>query len=454
MKKGVNEKVKKSLNYSIIDGAFYSAMVGFGESFFSAFGVFLKATNLQLGLLGSLPQTLGSLSQLYSNRLLKLFKSRKKLVCWGAFIEALIYIPIILAFFFGKFKVPYLIFFVCLYWIFGAIIGPAWSSWMGDLVNEKERGSYFGRRNRIAGFIAFVSFLIAGYILQRFSNGTTSEYIGFAIIFVVALIARVASSVYLTKKYEPKYSVKVQPKFHIIDFLKKNKLRNYGLFVVYLALMNFAVFLAGPFFAAYMLYDLKFDYKTFTLVLAASRIVKFISMPLWGRISDTNGTKKVLTVTGFLLPFIPLLWLFSTNPVYLIIVEGYSGFIWAGFELATFNFLLDSTTPEKRATFIAYSSVLSGIAILFGGVIGSLIVKYNHVFWSKYLLVFLVSFALRYIFTVIFIPKLKEVRKVEKISYGELLVKMFKTMPAGGLMYSILTLGMDNDVLEKKKKNP
>src|SRR3989338_532485 len=163
-----DDKVKRSLKYSILDGTFYSMMVGFGESFFSAFAVFLKATNIQLGLLGSLPQTLGSLSQFFSNRLIKLFNSRKRFVCIGALLEGLMYIPIALVFFLGKFQVYYLILFICIYWILGMILSPAWSSWMGDLVNEKERGVYFGRRNRIAGFASFVSLLIGGYILHNF----------------------------------------------------------------------------------------------------------------------------------------------------------------------------------------------------------------------------------------------------------------------------------------------
>src|SRR3989339_2065867 len=83
------EAIRKSLRYSILDGTFYSLMVGFGESFFSAFAVFLKANNMQLGLLGSLPQALGSLSQLVSNRLIWLFNSRKKFVCTSALLEGL-----------------------------------------------------------------------------------------------------------------------------------------------------------------------------------------------------------------------------------------------------------------------------------------------------------------------------------------------------------------------------
>ena len=67
------DKVKKSLKYSVLDGTFNSIKIGFGESFFQAFAIFLKANSLQIGILGSLPQALGSLFQLFSHKLLKLF---------------------------------------------------------------------------------------------------------------------------------------------------------------------------------------------------------------------------------------------------------------------------------------------------------------------------------------------------------------------------------------------
>ena len=34
-----DEKIRKSLKYSILDGAFSASMIGFGESFFTAYAV-------------------------------------------------------------------------------------------------------------------------------------------------------------------------------------------------------------------------------------------------------------------------------------------------------------------------------------------------------------------------------------------------------------------------------
>ena len=44
-------RVRKSLRYSVFDGGFSAAMIGFGESFFVAYALFLKATTLQVALL-------------------------------------------------------------------------------------------------------------------------------------------------------------------------------------------------------------------------------------------------------------------------------------------------------------------------------------------------------------------------------------------------------------------
>ncbi len=439
------EKIKKSLRYSIFDGAFYWMMVGFGESFLAAFAVFLKATNIQLGFLSSLPKAFGSFSQLLSNKLLKIFKTRKRLVCTSSLLQALMYIPIALVFFFGSFSVPILILFVCLYWVFGVMGNPAWSSWMGDLVGDENRGDYFGNRNKIGNLTSFLSLLAAGYILQRFSTGNFMEYIGFCVVFLFALISRMISFVYLIKQYEPEYEFAPNANFSFMQFLRQARFRNYGLFVFYLSMMNFGIYLSAPFFTPYMLYDLKLSYTAFTIITAVAMITKFAMMPVWGKLSDKYGTKKVLVLAGFLMPAIPILWIFSINVSYLILIQIFAGFSWAGFEIASFNFIFDTTKREKRATCVAYYNVLTGFAIFLGATLGGFIVKYNSLFWSKYYLVFIISFVMRYAASFIFLRKLREVRIVEEISSRKLLMKALTTRPSSALVTSIMAFKKINE---------
>jgi MFS family permease len=450
MEDTTDDRIKKSLRYSILDGAFYSAMVGFGESFFPVFAVFMKASNIQIGLLDALPKSLGSLSQLLSNRFVRLFNSRKKFVATSALLEGLMYMPIILTFFLGKFRLVHLILFVSIYWILGMILNPAWSSWMGDLVPESQRGSYFGRRNRIAGLTSFVAFLSAGFLLQRFSYGTLTQYLGFVIIFALAMLSRIMSFIALTKKFEPEYHFEEKAQFSFMDFLRQARFRNYGLFALYLSFMNFCVYLAAPYFTVYMISDLGFSYLTFTFVSAASILVKYLSMPVWGMTADRFGTRKIMSLTGFLMPMVPILWLFSANFWYLILIQFFSGFIWAGFELSTFNFIFDTTTAAKRSTCVAYYNVLNGFGIVIGAVLGSLIVRYNNLFWSKYLLVFLLSGILRFAASFIFLPKLREVRPVESIPYSTLLFKITTVAPTMGIVHEISSINRNLVTINKK----
>jgi MFS family permease len=454
-----DDKIKKSLRYSIMDGFFASVMVGFGESFLSAFAVFLKASNAQLGLLGSLPQALGSLSQLFSHRLMKRIKSRQKIVVLGALLSALMYIPITLAFYFGELKVFHLIVFVCLYWVFASIISPAWNSWMGDLVPGDERGRYFGKRNKIAGFATFGAFLLAGFILQRFTGDSGYQFTGYAIIFITAMVARIVSMMYLTRKFEPEYHEAPEAYFSFIDFIKKARYNNYGIFTIYYASMNFGVFVAGPFFAAYMLNDLKLSYIEFTLVQAAAILMKNFAMPIWGKACDRFGTRKVLSLSAFLMPMVPILWVFSSNFWYLIIIQLYSGFVWAGLELSAFNFIFDITTPQKRANCVAYFNVVNGIAMFLGAMVGGLIVTLTPegVLRSKFYVVFTISFIMRYLPAFLFIPKIKEVREVEHVPYHTLFLNVVTTFPTTGafifsFMHDVVQMPVKYKIPQKLEK--
>jgi MFS family permease len=202
--------------------------------------------------------------------------------------------------------------------------------------------------------------------------------------------------------------------------------------------MNFAVFVSGPFFTPYMLNDLHMDYLTFTLVNGVSILVKVLSLPVWGRAVDRFGARRVMSLAGYLMPVVPLLWLFSRTVPWLIGVQIYSGFIWAAFEIATVSFIFDVTTPDKRVTAMAYYNMLSGAALISGALFGSLVVRVDALFASPYLLAFLVSGILRFVASLLFLPRLSEVRPVEEIGYPTLFFKVVFSVPTISLLYELI----------------
>jgi len=78
--------VENSLNHSLKDARAFAVMTGVGETYLSAFAIFLRATTPQIGLLASLPPLLGSFIQPVSAWLGRMTGHRKAIVLAGASI--------------------------------------------------------------------------------------------------------------------------------------------------------------------------------------------------------------------------------------------------------------------------------------------------------------------------------------------------------------------------------
>jgi MFS family permease len=187
-----------------------------------------------------------------------------------------------------------------------------------------------------------------------------------------------------------------------------------------------------------MLNGLRMDYLTFTVVSAAAIVGKVLSMPVWGLAADRFGARRVLSLTGFLMPLVPLLWLVSGATVWLIAIQAYAGLIWGGFEIASFSFIFDTTSPQKRATCVAYYNMINGAALISGALLGAVIVRMNTFFPSPFLLVFLLSGVLRLVASAWFVPRIREVRPVETIGYSRLFLKVITSMPTLGPVYALI----------------
>jgi MFS family permease len=414
---------KKSLGYSVKDGVAWSVNTGLGSNYITPYALKLNANNAQIGLLTSVPNLVANLSELKTPKLMEK-TSRKRIVTSCVMVQALTWLPIslvaILFLFFGVNGIiapTLVILFYTVYLLMGALVSPAWSSWMGDLVPEKERGRFFGRRNRIIGFAGILAMLVGALFLDIFKNWSYA-LLSFVTLFIVAMVARLISWRYLTKQREPKFKYEHKYYFSFSSFVKRMKDNNFGRFTIYVTLMDLMVNLASPFFAVYMLKELPiglgFSYLIFTIITVSASLTTVLFMPLWGKFSDRFGNLRSLRICGLLIPVIPVLWLVSRNPIYLIIVQCISGILWAGFNLASVNFIYDSVSKQRRGICFAYFGVLDGICIFVGATLGGLFATYINVgFMPTLLLLFLISGVLRLAVSVIMLPKLKEVRKVK-----------------------------------------
>jgi len=90
-------------------------------------------------------------------------------------------------------------------------------------------------------------------------------------------------------------------------------------------------------------------------------------------LNDRRGAAWVTRVSGLLIPSIPLIWAVVPNIWWLFPEVSLSGFLWAGYGLASFNLVLSLSPESQRARFVAIYQVVGFAAAFAGPLIGSLL---------------------------------------------------------------------------------
>jgi len=446
-----DHEITPALRASIKDGVSHALMMGCGENYFGPFGIFLKASTLQVGLLASLPQFFGAIMQWAGAQRMDRIQSRRRSIIIGASLQALTFVPMaILPYLFGhgNTSVFCLIGLVMLYHGANGTVVPVWNSLIGDLVPSPARGRFFGHRNRLTGLSTFSAVILAGLILHFFERAGTAEA-GFLIIFIAAFLARLNSVRWLCRYEDPEFRLSKDQVFTFRQFLRRSPYSNFAKFVFFVGAINFSVSFSAPYFALYMLRDLRFSYIAFTIVTGMATIAQFLTFRYWGELSDRFGNKKILNVCGWGIGFVPMLWIVSPQIEYLIAIQIVGGFVWSGFSLASANFLFDAVTPPKRARCVAYQGLVNAGFVLAGSLAGGyaaghLPSSFSLGPWTwapptMLPVVFLISGILRLIAAGVFLRKFKEVRPVEPIRHMELIFRISHMKPLAGATFSLFT---------------
>lgn len=454
------EQIEKTKKASIAEGSSWNVMYGFGEQYVNAFALRLGALSSEIAILSSVPYFLGSLSQVIGAKITDNYKNRKKVVMTFVFLQALTLLPL--------FFIPLLTHSILLltiifslYLVAGNLSGPGWNSWISDVIPSEERAKYFSKRNKISIIILIISVLAAGMIINYFDN--ENIWLGFGILFGVATLGRFYCLYLFTKHYEPKYTPE-KSELSFRDFTKEIRKTNFGNFVLFRSFFSIAILIGSPFFVVYMLRDLGFSYVQYTAIVLIPMIIKVLTMTYWGRYSDRIGNRNIMFVSILLICLVPLMWFIAAHFFegktfifwFIMFAEAISGFGWAGFELTSFNYMIETSISTLRARLFAYYNVFWGVGILIGGLIGSFLVIYlpKNIFSIKVIIfMFLLSAILRFIVALGFIKKIKEVRIIKNVDERKLFFEIAIARPiSSAISFTMATVSFAEEELLKLKE--
>ncbi len=435
----------------VVEGTLDAVKIGFGETYLSAFGIFLGGTAFQVGVLSTLPSLVGAVFQPLGMKLAERVVSRRDFIARLIQAQGLVWVPIAcLPYVIGRGPeaVTLLLALVVLYHLTVGALSPLWNSLVGDIIPPATRGAFFGYRNRWIAVASFVGVVTAGFCVHQGSLGGF-EALAFSAIFLVAGVSRFVSARYVGSVSDPTLTVPEESKFTFWQFIRRTRRSNFVRFVLFVSCMNFSASISGPYFAIYMLRDLKLSYLEYTGVICMAVVAQFVVMRSWGSVTDHFGNRRILSLCAGFVAFNPLFWLISSNYFFILVAQFYSGFFWSGFNLAAANFVFDAVSPEKRARCIAYQGIINGVLVFLGALVGGWLCTHVNPHWgmnlgvwtppSVFAGVFLASGLLRLTTVVALLGRFKEVRPVVGIKGHELLIRVVSIRPFWGATFSFVT---------------
>jgi MFS family permease len=363
-------EVRDGLRMLLFDGVCTQAMVVLtGGAFLVAFALLLGASNKVIGLVaaaGPIAQVL----QIPSIFLVERVGLRKLLVVLGAALGRLFWILVAL--------VPWLVapehrLVVFLAAIFaysglGAIGGCAFTPWMRDFVPRRIMGAYFAKRLAAAVAVGAALSIVAGVAVDAYRAHHPDPMGAYTGLFLLGAAIGLVGSVFLSRIPEPRMA---PPERRRIGAVLAEPLRdvNFRNLLVFLGTWNFAVNLAAPFFAVYMLRRLGLSMTWIMALFLVGQLTNVLFLRVWGSLADRFTNKAVLAATGPLFIVSIALWPLTNLPsVYMLtlpilfLIHILAGMSTAGVALSTWNIALKAAPSGSATSYLATNALVSGLA--------------------------------------------------------------------------------------------
>jgi MFS family permease len=362
-------QLRRDMRSSLGDAAGSGLMVGTGETYLPAFVLAAGLGEVLAGLIASLPQLAGGIMQLVAPHGVRLVRSHRKWVVICATVQAMAFVPLALAAWHGSTTTWLVLAAAILYWSAGLASGPPWNTWMGNLIPGCIRPRYFARRTRMQQAAVLTGFLVSGLAIA-YGASPKNALAGFALLFGLAVVSRLSSVACLARTSEPDPLPANIRSLRWLALLRRFSRGGEAQRLSYLSFVQAAAYFAGPYFAPFMLCVLKLSYGEYVVLISAAYVARVLSLPLWGGVAARFGTRRLLWIGG--LGIVPSagIWLFSDRFWYLILVQFFSGAVWAAYELAVSLISVNCVRAEERTSVLTVFNLATTAGMVAGSLLG------------------------------------------------------------------------------------
>lgn len=361
---------RQNLRWFWLDGVFANASDAIIQTYLTLFVLALGANSVQIGLMNSLSNLGGAIFLLPGAWLVERWGHRRQIVVANGgglarlMLLLLALLPLVLM---GPVAVTVAIVLVVVRGVSGSFSYPAWLSLSADIVPMEWRGRYFASRNIMMSVAGMVTVFLSGLIVTRFGELPGYQYV-LGLTFVLGLVStysynRIADP--LGSAPPPEVP---RPARSLSRHLREDS--DFWILCATAALWNFSLNIAGPFFRVYLVQDLSASATMVAVLSVAYTLSALPGQRLFGMLADKWGPRRVVLLTGLFIPGLPIGWALVTSAWQLIPLELISGFLWAGYNLAIFNYLLVLIPEGRRERYSAFYQIVVMVASAVGSALG------------------------------------------------------------------------------------
>lgn len=255
-------------------------------------------------------------------------------------------------------------------WFVGSLGHPSWVSLLSDIVPLDLRQLYVSRRMLGIAAVAAIGAPLTGFFI-RFTGGV-DHVPSFQWALLIAFGLGMVSTYFYSRIEEaPRLPHEARRGGSTRALLGD---RGFMQYLGGTLLLHTTTMIAGPFFVAYLVRDLGANAAQVGILATVDAVSAVIGQYFAGGLAVRFGSPRLLHGSMLLLPLLPLLWFFSTDPWHTTVPHLIGGAAWAMFNLAAFNLVLEFAPEENLPRYAATHQAMVLAATLIGPVIGTLIV--------------------------------------------------------------------------------
>ena len=373
-----------------------TVMMGFDAitsgGFMAAYALSLGASNSQIGILAALPFIMQPL-QIAAISLVERVRKRKLIAVLTVTAATLVWLPAALIPFFidapGALAITLLLVVVGVRSAITPFFNVPWLSWMKDLVPEKQRGSFFARRLKFATALGLVLGL-GGAIFADFwkepAGTDTAIAQGFAFPILAAFLTLgVLGVVFIGRMPEQTMPPRpAGPRQSLINsVIEPMQDPSYKHLIRFKFFSTFAMHLAIPFFAVYMIQVIGLPVSAVMGLFAISQIANILFLGAWGGMVDRFGAKPILSASVSLYLLVILGWTLTTLPdrhfltiPLLVLLHIMAGIATAGMNVTQGTIAMKLSPVGKATPYLVASSLSINLGAALGPLAGGVFADY------------------------------------------------------------------------------